>query len=151
MDQALKIVDAVGQGEILLIATCNKVERLSPEFRSRFQLATWFFDLPTDAERATIWGIHRKRFSIDESDPKPEDEGWVGREIESCCQLSYLLQIPLMEASEYITPSIKSNYEAISNLRSQANGRYLSASYAGSYRHKASATIEGAARAIEVD
>jgi hypothetical protein len=151
MDQALKIIDAVGQGEILLLATCNKVENLKPEFRSRFQLATWMFDLPTAEERATIWGLHRKRFDIKPKDEQPEDEGWVGREIESCCQLAYVLNIPLKEAAEYITPSCKANSEAIMSLREKAHGRYLSASYPGPFQSQIQATATGASRAINVD
>jgi hypothetical protein len=150
MDQALKIIDAVGNGEIILLASCNKVERLSPEFRSRFQLSTWFFDLPTSEEREKIWALHRKRFEIDPEDPKPDDDGWVGREIESCCQGAYLLNISLKEASKYIAPSITANAEAIENLRRTASGRYLSASYPGPYKHAVSSTMTGASRAIEV-
>lgn len=152
MDQALKVIDAIGNGEILMVASCNKVEALSPEFKSRFQLSTWFFDLPTAEERATIWDLHRKRFEIDPNDPKPDDEGWVGREIESCCQGSYLLNIPLVEAAKYIAPSWIANQEAIEKLRSAASGRYLSASYPGPYKHinSASDTASGASRAIEV-
>lgn len=150
MDQALKIIDAIGNGEVLLLASCNKVERLSPEFRSRFQLSTWFFDLPTDAERAVIWDLHRKRFGIDPDDIKPEDEGWVGREIESCCQGAYLLNVSLKEAAKYIAPSCVANSEAIEKLRIAANGRYLSASYPGPYHNKASDTASGASRAIEL-
>ena len=152
MDQALKVIDAIGNGEILMVASCNKVEALSPEFKSRFQLSTWFFDLPTADERATIWDLHRKRFDVNPEDIRPEDEGWVGREIESCCQGSYLLNIPLVEAAKYIAPSWIANQEAIEKLRSAASGRYLSASYPGPYRHinSASDTASGASRAIEV-
>lgn len=151
MDQMLKVIDAIGQGEILLMATCNKIDNLKPEFRARFQLATWMFDLPTAEERKTIWDIHRKRFEINPEMEQPQDDGWVGREIESCCQLAYLLNISLIEAAMYITPSHKASAEAIANLRERANGRYLSASHAGPYFNKMTETATGASRAIEFE
>lgn len=151
MDQMLKVVDAIGQGEILLLATCNKVENLKPEFRSRFQLGTWMFDLPSEEERGTIWSIQRKRFDIPADDPKPEDDGWVGREIESCCQTAWLLNISLREAAAYVTISKNANAAAIALLREKANGNYISASHEGMFRHEASSTATGAARAISLD
>jgi hypothetical protein len=151
MDNMLKVVDAIGQGEILMLVTCNKIDSLKPEFRSRFQLGTWMFSLPTPEERKTIWGLHRKRFGIDPADKIPPDDGWVGREIEACCQMSYLLDIPLQEASAYITPSVVANSEAINALNQKANGRYLSATYPGIFKHSAATAAEGAGRAIDLE
>ena len=44
---ALQIIDAVSQGRMLFIATCNSIASLPPELRRRFTLGTFFFDLPT--------------------------------------------------------------------------------------------------------
>jgi len=57
---ALQIIDAVSQGRMLFIATCNSIASLPPELRRRFTLGTFFFDLPTADERETIWGIYLK-------------------------------------------------------------------------------------------
>ena len=61
---ALKIVDAVSQGRALFIATCNSIASLPPELRRRFTLGTFFFDLPTPEERATIWKIYERKYSV---------------------------------------------------------------------------------------
>lgn len=151
MDAALKIIDAIGQGEILVIATSNRIESLKPELRSRFQLGTWFFDLPTDEEKSTIWPIHRAKFEIESNDVAPLDEGWVGREIEACCNLASLFNSSLKTAAEYITPSKETNEEAITSLRRKAHGRYLSASTPGVYKFEMAAAASGASRAIDMD
>ncbi|MGB7590439.1 MAG: hypothetical protein WBO19_04275, partial [Terriglobia bacterium] len=44
-------IDAVSQGRMLFIATCNSIASLPPELRRRFTLGTFFFDLPTVDER----------------------------------------------------------------------------------------------------
>jgi len=45
---ALQIIDAVSQGRMLFIATCNSIASLPPDMRRRFTLGTFFFDLPSD-------------------------------------------------------------------------------------------------------
>lgn len=132
--QALKIIDAVSDGRTLWIATCNKVAILPPELRRRFKFGTVFFDLPDAAERAAIWRLYLTRYELPETDPCPVDAGWTGAEIETCCQLAWQLQIRVREAARYIVPVAQAAPEAIEDLRRQAAGRYLSASYAGVYR-----------------
>jgi hypothetical protein len=39
-------------------------------------LGTFFFDLPTDEERETIWGIYLKKHGV--SGGQPNDKGWTG-------------------------------------------------------------------------
>ena len=46
----LKCVDAVGQGRVLMIATCNSLDALTPELMARFKLATFFYDYPDEEE-----------------------------------------------------------------------------------------------------
>ena len=70
---ALKIIDAVSQGRMLFIATCNSIASLPPELRRRFTLGTFFFDLPTEEEREIIWQIYLKKYGV--SGELPDDEG----------------------------------------------------------------------------
>jgi SpoVK/Ycf46/Vps4 family AAA+-type ATPase len=60
---ALKIIDAVSQGRMLFIGTCNSIASLPPELRRRFTLGTFFFDLPTAEEREVIWQIYFRLYS----------------------------------------------------------------------------------------
>ncbi|WP_447859645.1 AAA family ATPase [Nitrospira calida] len=132
--QALAVIDALSDGRVLWLATCNKVASLPPELRRRFKFGTVFFDLPDAAERRAIWQLYRSRYELPEDDPGPADAAWTGAEIETCCQLAWQLQIPLREAARYIVPVAQAAPETIDELRRQAAGRYLSASYAGVYR-----------------
>ena len=117
----------------IIVHNCNGLDSLKPEMRRRFG-TPWVFDLPTKAERDTIWPISLKRFNLDQEQGKPDDEGWTGAEINKCCELAYMLQKPLSEAACYVIPIVKSDPEAIKKLRDQASNRWLSASYPGPYR-----------------
>lgn len=135
---ALDRIDAMCNGKPCVYATCNKLEALSAEFRARFKLGTFFFDLPSDAERSSIWQIYRAKYRIAETEI-PYSNGWTGREIRECCYKAYRLGISLAESSRYIVPVSKSSAETIKTLRLQANGKFLSATDAGIYRFEESA------------
>jgi hypothetical protein len=133
LNNALKVVDAVTQGRVLIIATCNNLSALSPELKSRFRQGTFFFDLPSKSGRADLWKMYINRFKLSESKPGFNDDGWTGREIETCCELAHDLGVSLKEASGYIVPVSKQSVEMIDRLRKQAAGRYISASNPGLY------------------
>lgn len=129
----LKVIEAVSQGRALFIATCNSIEALSAELRRRFTLGTFFFDLPSEEERELIWKLYLSKFGISQKDSRPRDDGWTGAEIRTCCKLASQMRRTLKEAAAYIVPVSKSAGDRISSLRSQANGRFISASYEGFY------------------
>lgn len=129
---AHKVVEAVAQGRALVVATCNSVATLPPELRRRFNFGTFFFDLPTAEEREIIWKIYHKKYNLPKQ-PLPNDDGWTGAEIRMCADLSWRLSIPLTQAANYIVPVAKSAKESIAKLRSEATGRFISASHAGPY------------------
>lgn len=138
---ALKIVTAVSNSNSLWIATCNSIADLPPELRRRFTLGTFFFDLPTAEERASIWDIYLDKYefktesgSLEMPWNLPEDSGWTGAEIRNCCDIAWRLGCSLNDAARYIVPVSISAADAIKRLREQANGRFLSASYPGVYR-----------------
>jgi len=133
---AIATVDAVSDKQVLCIGTCNSIDALLPELRSRFRDGIFFFDLPSDIERETIWTIHRERFSIPADDIRPNDTGWTGREIEECCSKAYRLNISLVDASKYVIPVSQSSASLIEKLRRECSGKYLSASYTGTYQYQ---------------
>ena len=129
---ALKVITAVSNGKSLWLATCNSISALPPELRRRFTLGTFFFDLPTQVEREAIWKIMLQRFTlIDKTLPK--DEGWTGAEIRQCCDIASQLGCTLKAAAEFVVPVARSAPDQLEKLRAMANGRFLSASYAGVY------------------
>lgn len=131
---ALKVITSVSNGSSLWIATCNSLASLPPELRRRFKSGIFFFDLPTEEERNSIWQVHRAKNNVSPKDELPTDTGWTGAEIEQCCELSYRLNKPLKFAAKYVVPLSQSASDRIEGLRAQADGRWLSASHDGVYK-----------------
>lgn len=135
---AMKVIDAVGGGRTLCIATCNKITSLPPELKRRFTYGTFFFDLPDAEERELIWQIYLAKFRLDAAEVgvwrDVKSEGWTGAEIRQCCLLSYRLRLTLQEAAAFIVPVAKSASEEIETLRRQASGKFLSAARPGVYQ-----------------
>ena len=136
---ALDRIDAMCSGKPCVYATCNKLETLSPELRSRFKLGTFFFDLPNEIERAAIWKIYTRAYKL-ESQELPDSIGWTGREIEECCYKAYRLNLSLTESARYIIPVSRSSADSIKQLRVQASGKFLSATEPGIYRFEDAAS-----------
>lgn len=143
---ALKVVEAVTQGNALFIATCNKIADLPSELRRRFKFGTFFFDLPTIDERKDLWTMYLSKYK--RKGKLPEDTGWTGAEINNCCDLSARLNCSLVEAASYIVPVAKSAHDQINNLRNQASGRFISASKPGLYTYAEETAAVSTRRAI---
>ncbi len=138
---AQAIIDAISDKRVLSVATCNKIDSLSPEIQRRFATeGIFFFDAPTNVERASIWDVYRKKYSIPANDKTPVDTGWTGAEIKNCALKAYRLQIPLVEASKYIIPVTVSNAGTIEALRRASSDKYLSASYEGRFVYQTQET-----------
>lgn len=81
--------------DVLVIGTANDASQFPPAFTraERFD-GTFFFDVPTEAERAAIWRIYWPMFFPEESDllegRLPQllqlSEDWTGAEIRHCCR-----------------------------------------------------------------
>jgi hypothetical protein len=134
---ALKVITSVSNGRSLWIATCNAIADLPPELRRRFTLGTFFFDLPSKEERAVIWQIWTKKYSLAAKE-LPDDEGWTGAEIRQACDIAWRLGCSLRDAAAFVVPVSRSAAEQIERLRKGAEGRFLSASHPGVYRQNAS-------------
>lgn len=133
MKAMLKSVDAVAQGRVLMLATCNSLEALTPEVMARFNLGAFFYDYPTTDEAKSIWGYYMKKYDLS-GQPIPNKPNWVGREIESCCERAWLWNIPLAEAAESVVPVCTANAQKMATLRANVSGRFLSAARPGIFR-----------------
>lgn len=133
MRKALSVVTAISGGRPFFVATCNAISVLPPELRRRFTIGTMFFDLPSKAERDTIWPIYLKKYGLTKQ-KIPECEGWTGAEIRQCADLADRLGLSLIEAAKFIVPVSVSARDKIQTLRTEASGCYLSASGEGIYR-----------------
>ena len=130
--RAFKVIRAVSNDKPLFIATCNSLITLPPELKRRFNLPTFYFDLPSKEERESIWKIYTKKYELKDQ-VLPKDANWTGAEIKTCCDLAWRLNISIKEAGVYIVPIAQSAADVIESMRRQATGRFLSASYKGVY------------------
>lgn len=153
---AMEVFKAVSQGKGLFIATCNKIASLPPELRRRFTLGTFFVDLPSLNERATIWTTWIARYKLD---MEPIELGkaahlccdWSGAEIKACCDVAYRTGLSLWDAAAFIVPVIKSAPDQVESLRKLANGRFISASYPGLYEYGKCAAPAATGRRFETE
>lgn len=133
----------------LIVATSNKLETLPPELRRRFKLGTYFFDLPTKEERLAVWALYIKKYKLPVNAYLPMDDGWTPDEIATCCYNAWRYGISLHDAAKAIIPSVRSSADTIERLRIEANGRFLSASYEGAYKHNTLEVVEDGVRALK--
>lgn len=133
---ALKVIQAISGGKALFLATSNNIAHISPEFKRRFKLGIWMYDLPHAEERPAIWDLYIRKYALQDALPIPPDKDWTGADIAQCCQLAWQLMIPLVEAGKYVIPVAVSARERIEQLRKEASGRYLSASKPGLYTYQ---------------
>lgn len=122
--------------DVFVVCTANDVSKLPPEFgrAERFD-GIFFLDTPGSAEKAAIWPIHLKRYglAVTGSTQRPDDREWTGAEIQSCCRLAALLDLPLKEAAKNVVPVAVTAAESVERLRAWAAGRCLDASRPGVY------------------
>ena len=133
--------------DVFVIATCNDISKLPPEFAraERFD-GVFFLDLPSSAERRAIWELYRGKFGLGEQ-PLPADTDWTGAEIRSCCRLAKLLEMSLIEAAKNVVPVAVTAAESVERLRNWASGRCLSATMPGIYM-RARAASDGSRRRV---
>lgn len=135
-NNAFKVLDAVSQVKPLLWwATTNNVEALSPELRRRFNLCTFFYDIPDAAERKSIWPIHLKAYELDAKMALPDDSDWTGSEIKSCCQLAKLTKKGLKDVASLVASPLQLSPDSVDFMRSLAHNRYVSATKGGLYQY----------------
>ncbi|MGA2502189.1 MAG: AAA family ATPase, partial [Tepidisphaeraceae bacterium] len=115
--------------DIFTVMTSNDISKLPPEFaRAERMDGVFFIDLPSTAEKEKIWPIHLKKYGLPADSQRPEDRGWTGAEIQSCCRLAALLDLPLKEAAKNVVPVAVTAAESVERLRTWAAGRCLDAS-----------------------
>lgn len=127
------------RSEAFLVLTSNDASKLPPEFlRSERLDASFFLDLPGREEKDIIWEMYLRRFALNPDQTRPKDDLWTGAELKSCCRLSSLLNVPLVEAAKYVVPVAVTAAESVERLRTWASGRCLDASRPGIYQHDGS-------------
>jgi SpoVK/Ycf46/Vps4 family AAA+-type ATPase len=132
--------------DVFVVCTSNDISKLPPEFAraERFD-GVFFCDLPSTAEKATIWQIYLRAYELPKQD-LPRTEDWTGAEIKSCCRLAALLDVPLIEAAKQVVPVAVTAADAVEELRGWASRRCLSASTPGLYQRIGGSVSPGGRR-----
>lgn len=127
--------------DVYLVATCNDISKLPPEF-SRAERFDGIFclNLPTSDERKAIWQLYLHEFELDARQRLPVDDSWTGAEIRACCRLAALLDLPLIQAAQNVVPVAVTAAESVDRLRTWASGRCLSADRPGIYQKESGQT-----------
>jgi len=68
-----------------------------------------------------------RHYRLDAKQDRPDDANWTGAEIQSCCRLASLLDVPLVQAAQNVVPVAVTARDKIEVLRQWASGRCLSA------------------------
>lgn len=136
---ALKVIDAISQGRALIIATCNSLQNLSPQFLRRFTLGTFFFELPTTAGRAAMLSHYAARYGIDKACTVDMTD-WTGAEIKQVCRVASKTGRGIDFAARFITPVARRAPEEIMQRRAEAVGRLTDARTGDLYRFGDQAT-----------
>jgi SpoVK/Ycf46/Vps4 family AAA+-type ATPase len=119
--------------QAFVIATCNDISRLPPEFAraERFD-AVFFLDLPGSSQRQRIWELYLQHYQLPPQELPPSGD-WTGAEIKSCCRLAAMLGVSLKQAAANVVPVAATGAESVQRLREWAGGRCLDASRGGLY------------------
>jgi hypothetical protein len=131
-------VEAISDGQIILLATANSLRGLPAELISRFEKGgIFFFDAPDATEREEILKLKIKKYGLtpEQTANVPDMTDWTGREIDSMCNKADMLDMTLAEAGAYVVPLMKSHADQMAELRMSVHNRYLSASKPGLYQY----------------
>jgi SpoVK/Ycf46/Vps4 family AAA+-type ATPase len=122
------------ESDVFVVATSNDISKLPPEFsRAERWDGTFFIDLPGRREKDAIWEMYQATYALALDQPRPNDRDWTGAEIKSCCRMSALLDVPLIESAQNVVPIAITAGESVERLRNWASGRCLSADRPGLY------------------
>jgi SpoVK/Ycf46/Vps4 family AAA+-type ATPase len=150
---ALKVVTATAEGRVLFIGTANRTAIFTPEMNRRFP-DQFFYDVPDDLGRAAIWPVYIQKNGLRASQariPQGFDAGWTGAEIRRACEKAAMFGKTVVEAAQFIVPTVVSQAPIIEQMRRDAAGRFLSASYSGFYQLPEIEVPAEGTRAIDVN
>jgi hypothetical protein len=131
------------ESDVFFIGTANDISKLPPEFTRAERLdGVFFIETPTGKDKDNIWAQYRQQYDIPDSQNRPDDTGWTGAEIKSCCRLAALLDVTLTQAAHHVVPVAVTAAEQVERLRSWASGRCLDANQPGIYRKDGEAAVK---------
>jgi hypothetical protein len=127
--QLLKFLSDNRPEGCFVVATCNDIQKLPPEWvrSGRFDV-TFFADLPSDGEKKAIYDAYKKKFDVKPGGFSVKHmKDWTGAEIESACRIASVISSTVKEAAEYVVPIADTMKADIEGLRKWSKGRTIPA------------------------
>jgi SpoVK/Ycf46/Vps4 family AAA+-type ATPase len=141
MAQFLKFLSDSRPEGVYVMATCNNISSLPPEWvrAERWDSAPFMVDLPNEKEAKAILDHYKKSYKVS-GDPKSM-KGWSGAEIKSVCRIAAMMTSSIDEAEEYIIPVSKTMKNEIDGLRKWAEDRTIPSTTVSKSLNKRSISI----------
>lgn len=127
--QLLKFLSDGRPAGCFVIATCNDIRKLPPEWvrSGRFDVI-FFADLPSDEEKQAIYSHYTTKYNVDDRGFGVKDmKDWTGAEIESACRIAKVMGATVKKAAEFVVPVADTMKEDIDRLRKWAKGKTIPA------------------------
>lgn len=127
--QLLKFLSDSRPEGCFVIATCNDISKLPPEWvRSERFDVIFFADLPSEEEKSAIYEHYLKHYKVDAGMFQPSMmEDWTGAEIKTACRLAKVMGTRVAESSSFVVPIAKTMKDDIDFLRKWSKGRSVPA------------------------
>lgn len=131
MAQFLKFLSDSRPEGVYVVATCNNISQLPPEWvrAERWDTAPFFVDLPNEDERKEILNHYLKLYNVEPGKFAAANmEGWSGAEIRAVCRIAAMMTKTTADVKDYVVPVSKTMETEIKALREWSKGKTLPAS-----------------------
>lgn len=131
MAQFLKFLSDSRPEGVYVVATCNNISQLPPEWvrAERWDTAPFFIDLPNEEEREEIYSYYLEQYKVKSGKLSAADmDGWSGAEIKAICRIAAMMGKTCDEVKSFVVPVSKTMEAEITNLREWSKGKTLPAS-----------------------
>lgn len=135
MGQFLKFLSDGRPEGVYVIATCNNISALDPEWvrAERWDCAPFFIDLPNLEERGSIFRYYfNEVYDLPDKawgdfDLNKDTEGWSGAELKAVCRIAKMHGVTIDKAAEYVVPVSLTMKDEIAGLRKWAENKTIPA------------------------
>jgi len=127
MAQFLKFLSDKRPEGLYVIATCNNISQLPPEWvrAERWDCAPFFIDIPNADEQEMILKHYQAKYDVS-GEPK-DMTGWSGAEIKSACRIAAMMGKKVNEVEDFVVPVAKTMKQEIEGLRKWAENKTIPA------------------------
>jgi len=134
---AMQVLWAIAGPRAFFVASVNNLANVPPELQRRFTAGVWYFDTPSDEDRAEIWqkklaqyGLESQRHLVTEF---VDEADLTGADIRNICEAAVSLNCTVYDALQFVVPLKRQSPTIIAEARALAAGRFIDASRGGAY------------------